>query len=91
MEKHIYRLLKAKIRNLIYYSSIDVRPRKQYLHVMRDIRDIAIQLKLGNTSRLASNIDYVLDKVINAIPKDVKNSDLDIIVKRLKTISEIEG
>lgn len=78
-----YTLLKAKIRNLIYYYGIDTRPRKQYVHVVRNIREIAYGLSL-----LAN--DSFLTNIVNCIPKDVKNSDTEMVVSKLKIILEVE-
>lgn len=59
--------LKYRIRNIIYYKSIDGRPKAQYLHVLRTLKDDLMKLDTPWAQR-----------VYSSIPKEITDQDLII-------------
>lgn len=95
---NVYELLRAKVRNFIYYYNIDTRPHTQYLHVMKDIRQMANDL-LEEADRVAltygtrvSNPEQerYLRGILKIIPKDVKNSMAKEIKDKLVNLAVLD-
>lgn len=63
--------LKYRIRNIIYYKYIDDRPKAQYIHVLRQLRQDLNQL----------NTEWST-KVFNSIPKYI--TDQDAVINSLR-------
>lgn len=64
-----------KIRNLIHYRLIDTRPRAQYIHVLRDIKELC-----------KDETDGLLKDIYKTIPDKVKNTESIYVVLKLKDI-----
>ncbi len=86
MEKELkIKLAIAKARNIVYYRSIDERPRAQYLHVLREYRDQLLDLVLDPDP--SPEID-LLRRILSVLPVKVKSSDTDIVIQNIETTME---
>lgn len=74
--------LYAKGRNIIYYRSIDDRPRAQYMHILRDFRKEAKEL-LDKGSISDPYTKNAIEGIINLIPPKVKTEECDEVIKQL--------
>lgn len=72
----------AKGRNIIYYKSIDDRPRAQYMHVLRNYRK---EIKEFLEEKGASNLFLfnTLKGILNMIPSKIKTEECDKIIEML--------
>lgn len=68
-----------KIRNLIHYRLIDTRPRAQYIHVLREIKD---------EIRESAGDNKMLQEISKVIPRKVKNIDSVFVILEIKRIYE---
>lgn len=78
-------LFLSKLRNLVYYRSIDERPRVTYIHVVRGVRKEAIELI--KTMDIESKEAGLLKKVIESINPKIKTEECtEYILVTLKGI-----
>lgn len=67
-------MLLRRVKDLIYYWEIDDRPRKQYSHVLRELKE-----------DLRDNIDNLqLMKIYHIIPSYIKQDEIESCIKELK-------
>lgn len=70
-----------RLVNMVYYWYIDDRPRKQYLHILRELRDDIQEFK----------DDKFLEKVYYTIPPKIKHDDIGACIDELKKLLENES
>lgn len=69
-----YNLLR-RLEDLVYYWELDERPRKQYIHVLRNLKD-----DLYNS--LEENV--LFRKIYYLIPSDIKQDDIEKCIVSIK-------
>ena len=84
------RLILAKIRNVCYYKTIDDRPRAQYMHVFRGLRDdVSLVLKsLIPKSELYNTWAPGLIGILKIIPPKIKTHDCSQVANNLSQYVE---
>lgn len=75
-------MILRRLTDLVYYWTIDDRPRKQYLHVLRSLR-----------SDLKEFIqdDKIYKDLYYAIPPEIKQSEIEGCIEKLKEIIRYES
>lgn len=68
-----------KGRNIIYYMRIDSRPRSQYLRVVRDWRDLALELY-----RSGEGDANILKEILDIIPSKVSPNECRDIMEVIR-------
>lgn len=76
-------------RNIIYYKSIDNRPRAQYMHVLRNLREDAKDLlqEFSDNTVLDKEIiemKVFLKSILSIIPVKVKTEECESIINKLE-------
>lgn len=75
-------MILRRLADLVYYWTIDERPRKQYLHVIRSLRDDLKEF---------IHEDKIYKDLYYAIPPDIKQSEISDCIGKLKEIIEYES
>lgn len=65
-------LLKYKIRNLIHYWKLEDRPHAQYVHILNDIKEQALEYSMFNW-------DAVWDELYEVFNKKYSDNPVEII------------
>lgn len=76
-------------RNIIYYKSIDDRPRAQYMHVLRNLREDAKNLLQEFSENTVLDKEIIemkvfLKSILSIIPVKVKTEECESIINKLE-------
>lgn len=76
-------------RNIIYYKSIDDRPRAQYMHVLRNLREDAKDLLQEFSENTVLDKEIIemkvfLKSILSIIPVKVKTEECESIINKLE-------
>lgn len=82
------RCILARIRNIIYYRRIDNRPRCQYIHVVRGLRQDTrtLSLSLPDIDKY-SEIKELFGKIVRTIPPKVKSEECEEVIMKIAEIT----
>ena len=77
----------ARARNIIYYRRIDNRPRCQYIHTVRGLRQDTrtLSLSLPNTEKY-KDIKELFGRIVRTIPPKVKSEECEEVIMKVAEI-----
>lgn len=77
----------ARARNIIYYRGIDNRPRCQYIHTVRGLRQDTrtLSLSLPDTEKY-KDIKELFGRIVRTIPPKVKSEECEEVIMKIAEI-----
>ena len=77
----------ARARNIFYYRRIDNRPRCQYIHTVRGLRQDTrtLSLSLPDTEKY-KDIKELFGRIVRTIPPKVKSEECEEVIMKVAEI-----